>query len=129
MKIDTTTAITNFDGTIILKGTLSVETLNNFITQFETSIPKEDLVNFVNTSYEKLTLKDIITISLQNQLPNEELISEKEKLSRFNLIEDVYKNKNVDLTNEQVRLIKEQVNKFYNVLVYGRVCEALNETH
>ncbi|MBI3677405.1 MAG: hypothetical protein HY243_12400 [Proteobacteria bacterium] len=72
-----------------------------------------------------LTIRAVIVNSLLGQF-QAEIISGVEKLRRFKLAEKISGNASeVDLTAEDVVLIKDQVAKHYSPLAVGRVYERL----
>ena len=79
-----------------------------------------------NKKQEPVTLRDIFTNALNSQSQNEIIPAEK-KAKIYQLTTKLYKSKEVDLTSSEIVLIEEQVAKFYNAMVYGRVLEALGD--
>ena|SRR6185436_12502090 len=74
-----------------------------------------------------ITLRDVFSIGLNSQLPDEKMTAD-QKAKIFQITTKLYTNNEVDLTVDQLALIKEQVGKVYNPLVYGRVCEIIDGT-
>lgn len=74
-----------------------------------------------------LTIRDVISIALNSQFRDEVFTAEK-KAQIFQLSLKIYKDNEVNLTAEEIVLIKEQVGKIYNPLVYGRVSEIIDNT-
>lgn len=76
--------------------------------------------------YEKpVTLRDVFSTALNSTLPDEKLTAD-QKVKIYQITTKLYENDEADLTVDQLALIKEQVGKVYNPLVYGRVCEFLD---
>jgi len=72
-------------------------------------------------------LKDSVTTALLFQDQNTGQLTGEEKLKRFALAKKVHDApETVDLTAEDIVLIKDCVNKLYTTLIYARLVEALD---
>lgn len=70
----------------------------------------------------ELTLGKIAIEALQGVFEDEKSLSQEDKLKRFFLANDISKAKEpMELTSEQIVLIKQLVNKAYATLIVGRV--------
>lgn len=74
---------------------------------------------------EEVTYFDVFTTALAASFPNETLTAEK-KNEIYQLTMKLYKEKEPNLTVNQLTLIKERVDKAYHALVYGRVCDLID---
>jgi len=73
------------------------------------------------------TLKSATTSALLFQGQDDSKMTGDQKLARFALAKKVHDaSDTVDLTAEEIVLIKECVNKIFTPLVYGRLVEALD---
>ena len=73
------------------------------------------------------TLKGAVSSALLFQGQDSERLTGDQKLQRFALAKKVYDAEDkVDLTAEDVVLIKDCVNRIFTPLVYGRLVEALD---
>ena len=73
-----------------------------------------------------LLIRDIISASLNNTTQDERLTSE-QKNKIFQLSVKVWSDKEVDFTLDDRHFIKERAGKILNPLMYGRLCEILEE--
>jgi len=74
----------------------------------------------------KLNLGDVCAEALVNNHPDEKGVAGKEKLERFELAIKVYKGKDVELTSEEITLIKKLVAFSYAPLVCGQVWKMID---
>ena len=72
-----------------------------------------------------ITIRDVFSVALNTQT-KDEVITAEEKAKVFQISTKLYTGNEVDLTVDQLSLIKERVGKIYNPLVYGRVCELID---
>lgn len=81
--------------------------------------------DIVDESKKPLSLKTIFVTALNSQLKTEILTAEnKSKIYQLSL--KIYQSKEPDFTVDDLAFIKERVGKFYNPLVYGRVCDIID---
>jgi hypothetical protein len=74
-----------------------------------------------------ITLKSVCTSALLFQDPSSPPISGDQKFLRWELAKRIHGEKDhVDLSAEEVSLLKEAVNRIYAPLIYGRLCEAID---
>ena len=76
---------------------------------------------------EPLTYRDIFVTALNGIIP-EEKQSIENKLKCYRLTAKLYKDADVfvELSVEDASFIKQQVGKFYTALIYGKVCDFLD---
>ncbi len=80
-----------------------------------------------NAEPKAITYENIIVNAIMGVVDGEK-ISGEEKFKRYNLAKDIHdKPEEVELSLEDRVLIKERVNRFYSVLIYGRVCDFLEK--
>lgn len=86
-----------------------------------------EVIKFPENGEQKvLTLKKVAIEALQGVFEDEKSLSQEEKLKRFFLANDISKAKEpIEITSEQIVLIKQLVNKAYSTLVVGRVHQLL----
>lgn len=95
-----------------------------FITQ-KVDIGKKDEDGKPIMKDEPLTLGKACAVALLGNFPGE--LSGDEKVKRYSLAMDIHKAKNsIDLTVEDVSLIKELIAKVYSVLVTGQAWQILD---
>ena len=106
MKIDTNVEIINLDGNVLKENDGSGNAVN-------------------------VTAKKIMANSLMSNVIGRDgrPVPEKgeDKLKKFKLAMKIYDSDEVELSSEDIVLIKERVGATYNTLVYGRICDLLKE--
>jgi len=73
---------------------------------------------------EKLTLREVISNSLNAMDPQKPMTAE-HKNKAFQISVKVWAKKEVDLTLDDRKFIKDRAGEVYNPLIYGRVCDIL----
>lgn len=92
-------------------------------------VPKDyEGKDIVDSKKKTLTYRDIFSTALNSQLANE-IMGAEEKAKIFQLSLKLYKDNEVDLTLDEKVLIKTRASKIWNPLVYGRICEILEEVN
>lgn len=72
-----------------------------------------------------VTLGKVFVNALLNNIPEESDISSDEKLRRFKLAQRFYSEETVNLTSEEVVLMRQLISKNYGVLVTGQILDWL----
>ena len=86
----------------------------------------QNLKKLDGTDLENITLKSVTTEVLQLAFQDEQGLSGEEKAKRWVLATRVYANPgNIDLTIEEVSLIKKLIGKAYGPLIVGQAWEML----
>lgn len=73
------------------------------------------------------TLGDISCIALQASFPDEQSLEGKEKFNRFKLAVKLSNGGEIDLSSEDVALIKKLIGKAFTNVVVGRAWEILDK--
>lgn len=74
---------------------------------------------------DKLTLKKVLVVALNSQDKNE-VITPEQKSKIYQLSLKMYESKEPNFTVDDLSFIKERVGKFWSALVYGRVCDLID---
>lgn len=76
----------------------------------------------------KLDLRTVISTAINTLgAPNEKPMSAEDKNKAFQISIKVWQKKEIDLTLDDRKFIKDKVGAVYNPLIYGRVCEILEK--
>ena len=73
------------------------------------------------------TLKTICFAALAAQIHGDEAMPIDKKMKQYALLQTVNKGGVVDLTAEDIALIKERGNKIFPIIPFGRMCEMLEQ--
>ena len=85
----------------------------------------EPILDYENEPVEKLTYRAVFSASLNNQEQGEVLATD-QKAKMYELSHKIFASQEIKLTVDEAALLKERVAKFFNPLVYGRVCDLLD---
>ena len=80
----------------------------------------------LNEQKKSTTVRELISVALNNPVPNEALTAEK-KVKVYQISIKIWENKEVDLTVDDRAFIKERAGKVLPSLFYGRLSDALEE--
>jgi hypothetical protein len=73
-------------------------------------------------------LRNYLAVALNNAAQSEnEIFTPEQKAKIYELTTKLYKRKEVDLTLDDRSFLKERVGKVYGPLIYGRICDILEE--
>jgi hypothetical protein len=72
-------------------------------------------------------LRNYLAVALNNAAQGEEVFTPEQKAKIYELTTKLYKKKEVDLTLDDRAFLKERVGKVYGPLIYGRICDILEE--
>jgi hypothetical protein len=72
-------------------------------------------------------LRNYLAVALNNAAQGEETFTPEQKAKIYELTTKLYKKKEIDLTLDDRAFLKERVGKVYGPLIYGRICEILEE--
>jgi len=112
MKINPLIEIEDLNGTPLKKSVMKVN--------------KEGKMVPVETD-ENFRLKDALINSLYGQYEDEKFLSGEEKMKRYFLAEKIWKVQGeIDLSAEEITLLKRLVAAAYNILIVGRVYELID---
>lgn len=89
------------------------------------------LKDYENKDLEKdnkaFIVRDAFIIALNSQMPNE-VITAEDKSRIYQISIKLFKGSEVDLSLDERSFIKKRADKFLSPLVYGRVCEILEDS-
>jgi hypothetical protein len=71
-----------------------------------------------------ILLRDLCCVALTANIPNETLVGT-EKLKRFVLAQNIFKNDIVELTADDIVLVKKLIDSIYNIVLVGAAWSAL----
>jgi hypothetical protein len=81
-----------------------------------------------NVVQEQETLRSYMVLSLNNLARGEtEEFTPEQKAKIYSLTTKIYKSKEVTFSSDDIVFIKERVGKVYGPLVFGRICDMLEQ--
>lgn len=119
MKINMTTVLTSLDG----KPIEEMERYEN-LTFVSTEKTPDERVQHVRRK--KLILRDVCTQAFASPIDSDKGASGMEKNKWFLLSLKIQQNDEVDLTSEEISLLKNRIGKVYTILIVGRSYELLD---
>jgi hypothetical protein len=72
-------------------------------------------------------LRNYLAVALNNAAQGEEVFTPEQKAKIYELTTKLYKKKDVDLTLDDRAFLKERIGKMFGPLIYGRICDILEE--
>ena len=78
---------------------------------------------------DKSTLKDVACAALMAQIEGDQAITVDQKLKQFTLLQAVHKGGVVDISAEDITLLKTRAAKCLAIVAVGRLCEMLEKEY
>jgi len=131
MKINFDTILKDFNDKEIGNDTITFNELTNLINQSIIQVKSTDVKSLVENlkeyfTYEPFTLKTACFNVLGATIKGEENLSGKDKMKRFELAMKIKDSGEINLTSEEITLLKELIGKMYGTLIVGRCYEILD---